>query len=408
MLPQIYEHKWSGAELLFFLRILEPRRAVESSRAAAPCCLSLSLSLSLPLSLSPPSPILSWAKRVAMDPPLLEWVAQAWSREVDQPSPPGKPRGPIALIVTQLRRLGWEPTEPGLWHQGAKPRSVRDLERLRDHLDQALALSRWESLATRRREFAGAEDGIDQEASFREPRKALDARKNTTFGKYACILSGGTWARDRHSRTGFDVDPCCPVCQDTKETPLHRWWVCPKWDVLRSPEGRKLAILGAATDWQPKCLWERGLLPAPPPGDCPPNPPKECNCGKPKQRRLPGKCLIYTDASAMRPKDPYLRRTACAFWAGDHESDPAAWTLPGPVQTAYRAELFAVFIAPEVFRKDMEIVSDCKGVVDEAERIRAGGKVSPTSRHTDLWARYRDALKGPRHPAGPCALGPLP
>ena len=134
--------------------------------------------------------ILSWAKRVAMDPPLLEWVAQAWSREVDRPSPPGKPRGPIALIITQLRGLGWEPTEPGLWHQGTEPRSVRDMERLRNHLDQALALSRWESLATRRRDFAVAENGIDEGASFRGPRKALDARKNITFGKYACILLG--------------------------------------------------------------------------------------------------------------------------------------------------------------------------------------------------------------------------
>ena len=105
------------------------------------------------------------------------------------------------------------------------------------------------------------------------------------------------------------------------------------------------------------------------------------------------KYLIYTDASAMRPKDPYLRKAACAFWAGDHESDSAAWTLPGPVQTVYRAELFAALVALEVFRGDLEIVSDCKGVVDEAERIRAGGKVSPTSKHTDLWARYRDALK---------------
>ena len=50
--------------------------------------------------------ILGWAKRVAVDPPLLEWVAQEWSREVDQPSPPGKPRGPIALIATQIRKLG--------------------------------------------------------------------------------------------------------------------------------------------------------------------------------------------------------------------------------------------------------------------------------------------------------------
>ena len=134
-------------------------------------------------------------------------------------------------------------------------------------------------------------------------------------------------------------------------------------------------------------------MPTPSPGDCPPAPPAEADCGKPRQRRLPGRYFIYTVASAMRPRDPYLRRAACAFWAGDHKSDSAAWTLPGPVQTVYRAERYAVLIPLEVFRRDLEIVSDCKGVVDEAERIRAGGKVSPTSRHTDLWARYRDALK---------------
>ena len=88
---------------------------------------------------------------------------------MDQPSPPGKPKGPIALIVTQLRRLGWEPTEPAMWHQGTEPRSVLDLEGLRSHLDRALSLSRWEGLAGRRRDFAGAEGGIDGEASFREP-----------------------------------------------------------------------------------------------------------------------------------------------------------------------------------------------------------------------------------------------
>ena len=100
----------------------------------------------------------------------MEWVAQAWTREVDQPSPPRKPRGPIASVVTQLRKLGWEPTEPGLWHQGAEPRSVLDLEGLRNHLDRALALSPWEALAARKRDFAGAEDNIDEEASFKEPQ----------------------------------------------------------------------------------------------------------------------------------------------------------------------------------------------------------------------------------------------
>ena len=41
----------------------------------------------------------------------------------------------------------------------------------------------------------------------------------------------------------------------------------------------------------------------------------------------------------------------------------------------------------------MEIVSDCKGVVDEAKRIRAGGAVSPTPKHADLWIRYRASLE---------------
>ena len=94
---------------------------------------------------------------------------------------------------------------------------------------------------------------------------------------------------------------------------------------------------------------------------------------------------MYTDASAMRPKDPYLRRAACAFWAGDSKSDSAAWSLPGPVQTVYRAELFAILAALEVFRGEVDVVSNCKGVADEAERIRADGRVSPTSRHADLW-----------------------
>ena len=169
--------------------------------------------------------ILSWAKRVAMDHSLVEWAAQAWTREVDQPSPPSKPRGPIALIATQLRKLGWEPTGPALWHQGTEPRSVYDLEGLRNHLDQALSLSRWEGLAGRRTDFAGAEDGTDEEASFKESLKALQNERDTAFGNYACILSGGTWTRDRHSRAGYDVDPCCPVCRDTRETPIHKWWV---------------------------------------------------------------------------------------------------------------------------------------------------------------------------------------
>ena len=165
------------------------------------------------------------------------------------------------------------------------------------------------------------------------------------------------------------MDPCCPLCPATRETPVHRWWICPRWDALRGTQGQKLARAGADSDWKPRCLWECGLLPAPHPGDCPPEPPSEADCGKPRQRRLPGKYTIFTDASAVRPKDPYLRRAACAFWAGDHKADSAAWSLPGPVQTVYRAELFAILVALEVFQGDLEIVSDCKAVVDQCNYL---------------------------------------
>ena len=161
---------------------------------------------------------------------------------------------------------------------------------------------------------------------------------------------------------------------------------------MRGHEGRKLAIEAEAADWQPRCLRECGLLPAPSPEDCPLAPPDGANCGSPRQRRFLGKYFVYTDASALRPKGPYLRRAACAFWAVHSKSDSAAWSLPGLVQTVYRAELFAILVALEVFRGEVEVVSDCKGVVDEAERIWAGGRINPTSRHADLWFRYRNAL----------------
>ena len=59
---------------------------------------------------------------------------------------------------------------------------------------------------------------------------------------------------------------------------------------------------------------------------------------------------------------------------GDAQGQSAAWSLPGPVQTAYRAELFALLVAIEIFRGDLTVVSDCKGVVDEAERVRRAGR----------------------------------
>ena len=214
--------------------------------------------------------ILSWAKRVAMDPTLVEWVTQAWAREVDQPSLPGKPRGPIAWIVTQLRRLGWEPTEPGLWHQGAEPRSVFDFEGLRNRLDQALAFSRWEALLSRRRDFAGAEDSIDEEASFREPVKAFDARRHTTFGRYACILSEAHGPGTVTPELGSTWTPVVPCVRIPGRPQCTCGGCAPGGSFLRAQRAGNWPSLGPQLVGSPGACGSAGSCPRRSPATAPP------------------------------------------------------------------------------------------------------------------------------------------
>ena len=84
---------------------------------------------------------------------------------------------------------------------------------------------------------------------------------------------------------------------------MHRWRVCPRQDALRGMEGRNLARLGAKTDWQPKCLWECGLLPSPgrAPAIAPPRPPPKRSAASPSS----GDSLGNTSPSRTpRPRGP--------------------------------------------------------------------------------------------------------
>ena len=94
----------------------------------------------------------------------------------------------------------------------------------------------------------------------------------------------------------------------------------------------------------PRCLWECGVLPMPEPGDLPVAPPALPTGREPSRARLLPGVVVYTDASAIRPKDPCLRRAACAVWVGEGSVHNAAWPLPGPVQTVYPAELYALVL----------------------------------------------------------------
>eukprot|EP00972_Heterocapsa_arctica_P083934 12366386-Heterocapsa_arctica.AAC.1 len=51
---------------------------------------------------------------------------------------------------------------------------------------------------------------------------------------------------------------------------------------------------------------------------------------------------VYTDGSAVFPRDLPMRRAAFGIWVGQNCMHNHAQPFPGKVQTAYRAELHAV------------------------------------------------------------------
>ena len=154
-----------------------------------------------------------------------------------------------------------------------------------------------------------------------------------------------------------------------------------------------LAYEFARARGEPRCLWECGVLPQPPAAHLPPPPPVGVAPGEPLAPcpHRPG-AVVYTDASATRPKEPLLRRVACAVWVGPGHGEGWAWPLPGRVQTVYRGELYSLVRAVETLPGRIVVVTDCLGVQREAQRLITGGRLDSAGRHADLWGRFCRAI----------------
>ena len=218
--------------------------------------------------------IMNWSKRLTLDPGLAQWIGPAWESAKAFFRPKTRLKGPVDLLVRTVQDLGWEPRTPASWVTPEGPIEAASGERLGHVLAETIRQRRWESLAERRREFKGAEDGVDEAATFRGPLAALARKATAAFARAVCIISGGTWTRSRCARAGYVGESDCPYCPGVTETPIHRWWQCPRWDLQRGLDGAAAAERGRRASWEPACLWECGILPRPVPADCPPPPPR--------------------------------------------------------------------------------------------------------------------------------------
>ena len=146
----------------------------------------------------------------------------------------------------------------------------------------------------------------------------------------------------------------------------HLIYRCPGMQEARDRAGPKAKAAWELRDQEVypnlPCFWERGLVPRdlfwPTPH---PEGLKLLEGGT--QGHLPHAGTVWTDGSGLYPKDHRLR--TCTWSVVTPGMGWKAGTLPGQQQTVYRAELFAVLQAIESTWGDIELVSDCKGVVNK-------------------------------------------
>ena len=102
-----------------------------------------------------------------------------------------------------------------------------------------------------------------------------------------------------------------------EESAVHRWWRCPSLDLARhQAQVGDLALQVARCDFQPRCLWQNGLLPA---GEVElkPSGPMRREDSVPREPLLgaiDGVYEAWTDGSALHPTVRQLCRAGWGLW----------------------------------------------------------------------------------------------
>jgi ribonuclease HI len=299
--------------------------------------------------------------------------------------------GPVSALKAALGQAGivgstqqW--TSP--WGGGTvltQPMEVTEGERTR-WLVQARCNFDLHQLTKRAPRFGNLEDLLDVPGT-------VQARKNLhlptdRYGALKATQCGDVIVNAQAKHWNGGKTEC--ACGAPVETKFHKFWECPRWFSVRS------GLLGEWTAakmkaWLPTCTLEHGLATWLPEV-------REWRKTLPRQQpptRAMGK-EVYTDGSALHPKDGQLR---VAAWAAAWRDDNGQWqVIHGPCpgeHTAARAEIAALVAVCRVTTGKCMITSDCKSAVEGFRAIRRRGclpqhlSVGPCS---DLWMMLSAAM----------------
>ena len=213
------------------------------------------------------------------------------------------------------------------------------------------------------------------------------------------ILNGTHFTQDgKHYCQESDSD-ICPFC-DCTDGRFHRFWICPQFEHHRrhvTPEvfqavhclPEALTCSGWSLAPSTQQQWDQYFVSlAPTPVPC---------------WTFDGPLNVFTDGSCH---GQHRAQTRFAGWAvvlaateavhdytGSQVLDSGV--LPGYLQSAVRAEIYAVLRALQVTRKHagkVMIWCDCAAVVKRLRRMLAGHDIKQNCSHSDLWTLIRACL----------------
>ena len=291
-------------------------------------------------------------------------------------------------LFGRLIALGWHVTPEGGLHDMIGPFSLFDISavelryRVERHWPHVVA-----EAVRHRPNFTGLGE-VDAEAT-RDWMQSLDPADQ---GLYRKVLNGTHITQDgkKHCQEAeLDVCPFC-ACTDSR---YHRFWQCERFDHRRShvneldaaailslPEA--VSCCGWALAPSTRLEWDQyfaGLqLPRPP------------------RIQTGGVLHLFTDGSCHLQHSSLMRYAAWAVVQATEASGQSfegtalveSGPLPGVLQSAVRAEVFAVLRAlqcAEHHEGPLSIWTDCAAVVRRMRRILAGHGIRTNSVHADLW-----------------------
>ena len=301
----------------------------------------------------------------------------------------GPPNGITTTLLHRLHRLGWSVTLAGrcqdMWG---------DFDLFSSPLEEILARAEWAWNHVIAQQVSHRYDFqrfhlVDIQAT-RAWMHLLPLQDQAAFRK---ILNGAIFTEDGKSKWDADVTGQCPfcLCQDGR---FHRWWICEAFAEERAkvrPDVLDLvphlppclthcgwSILPHTTNTWRKCLLNIADAPIPAPA------PLQC-----KKKFVD----VFTDGSCWYPAQPALRFASFAI-LGVASGQTDSWIiqsgpLPGLIQNAFRAELYACRQALRWaihWKQSLRLWIDCQSVLQKLCALQASSvEPSRNSKHADLW-----------------------